>query len=586
MKLLSSSSTIPPRLLFSLILRKSNSSASPSTSLHKIFELFPSNTDDIGKEPTSDPQTSVKIRTSQKPISENRVLKQSIVIRTLLARNDDPVSALEYYKWAEKNHGFASGSADPLGVLLHILVKSPEHCRMAKNLLNHYVFSDSVLSAAVIVRRIVNCSKRFGFELNPRVFNYLLNVYIKGHRYTDAIGCFRTMVICGMMPWIPYTKKLLSTLVERNMLGQAQSLFRCVVLRPESYDCATVHLMMLACLQVGKVEEAQKYFMEARGSEIKLESSIYRTAVEAACRKLDDKLACSLLREIKEKGLVVSGNSFTCVICTCLKQRNIVEAIRLKDEMIRSGHPMNLRVANNLMKGCYLHGDLNSALELFNIIKDELTPNENTYSVILEGCCRSGDMEKVQEIHKEMKQAGIPTSICVVNSLIKGFLEAQLMEDATKFFDVAVETGIANVYTYNNFISWFCKEGMMDKAYAIWDKMIDKGVEPTANVYGNMILGNCRKGNMDAAIDFVSKMLQKNFKVNVVTYGVLIQGYFNGSESEKALGMFDHMMSLGIAPTNFTLNILIRGLCKFGRTAEAKERMKKLVEMGFSPVCT
>ncbi|XP_022862268.1 pentatricopeptide repeat-containing protein At3g54980, mitochondrial-like [Olea europaea var. sylvestris] len=575
------SSTLPPRLLFSLILRKSNSSSSSSTSLYKISELFPSDTQNSVKIT----QNSVKIQTFKKPISENRVLTQAIVIRTLLDRNDDPVSALEYYKWAEKNRGFASGSADPLGVLLHILVKSPEHLLEAKNLLNHYVCSDSVLSAAVIVRRIVNCSKRFGFELNPRVFNYLLNVYINGHRHRDAIGCFRTMVICGIMPWIPYTKNLLSALVEQNMIGQAHDLFRCVVLRPESYDCATVHLMMHACLKLGQVEEAQKYFMEARGSEIKLDASIYRTAVEAACRKLDDNLACFLLKEMKEKGLVVSGNSFTRVICTCVKQRNIVDAIKLKDEMIRSGHPMNLRVANNLMKGCYMHGDLNCALELFNMIKDELTPNEVTYSVILEGCCRSGDMERVQEIHKEMKQAGIPTSVCVVNSLIKGFLEARLMEDATKFFDVAVEAGIANVYTYANFISWFCKEGMMDKAYTVWDKMIDKGVEPTANVYNNMILGNCRKGNMEAAIDFVSEMLQKNFKVNVVTYSILIQGYFNGSESEKALGMFDHMMSLGISPTDFTFNILIRGLCKFGRTAEANVRMKKLVEMGFSPVC-
>ncbi|KAL2544719.1 Pentatricopeptide repeat-containing protein [Forsythia ovata] len=578
-------SLIPPRLPFSRIFHKSLPSGSSSASLYEISKLFRSNTDIIVTKPTSDPPKSIKIQTSQKPISEKRVLTETIVIKTLLSRNNDPISALEYYKWAEKNHGFASGSADPLGVLLHILVKSPEHWTVAKNLLIHYVWSDSVLSAAIIVHRFVNCSKRFGFELSPRVFNYLLNVYVRGRRYTDAIGCFRTMVSCRMMPWIPYMNNLLSALVDRNMLGQAQNVFRCVVLRTDSYDCATVQLMMQAFLQVGKVEEAQKYFMEARGSGIELDASIYRTAVQAACRKLDVKDACCLLREMKEKGLVVSGKTFTSVICTCVKQRNIVEAIRLKDEMIRSGHPMNLRVANNLMKGCYLHGDLNSALELFDMIKDGLTPNEVTYSVILEGCCRSGNMEKVKEIYMDMKQAGIQTTVRVVNSLTKGFLEARLMEDATKWFDAAVEAGIANIYTYNNFITWFCKEGRMDKAFAIWGKMIDKGVEPTAILYNNMILGNCRKGNMDVAIDLFSKMLRKNLKANDVTYGILIQGYFNGSESEKALGMFDHMMSLDIVPTDFTFNILIRGLCKFGQTAEAKDRMKKLVEIGFSPIC-
>ncbi|KAL2501037.1 Pentatricopeptide repeat-containing protein [Forsythia ovata] len=90
------------------------------------------------------------------------------------------------------------------------------------------------------------------------------------------------------------------------------------------------------------MEEAEKYFVGAKGSGMKLDVVIYTTAVRVACMKLDANVACDLLIEMKKMGWVPSEGTFTHVICTCVKQRNLTDAFRLKDEMISSGYSINL----------------------------------------------------------------------------------------------------------------------------------------------------------------------------------------------------------------------------------------------------
>ena len=54
-----------------------------------------------------------------------------------------------------------------------------------------------------------------------------------------------------------------------------------------------------------------------------------------------------------------------CVIVACAAQGNMVEALRLKDEMINCGKLMNLVVAKALMKEYFSQGNFDSALNLF-----------------------------------------------------------------------------------------------------------------------------------------------------------------------------------------------------------------------------
>ncbi|KAF3670587.1 putative protein arginine N-methyltransferase PRMT10-like [Capsicum annuum] len=510
------------------------------------------------------------------------------VVDVLLSHRNDPDSAYRYFQTARQQRSFLHTKSDPFFVLLHILVTSSIHQHKAQRLLDYYASSDSGPSANVVFNGLVNCGKAFDFDLNPRVFNFLINSCVKAGRLNDAIDCFNGILEHGIMPWVPIMNKLLKILVRQDMIGVARDLYNDVVSRGiDFYDCGTVHILMSACVREGKMEEAVKLFEEGKMNGIKLDAGLYSLCVYVACKEQNIRLGLELLEEIKDSGWVPSEGTYTNIITACVKQGNMVEALRLKDEMLSNGHQMNLVVATSLMKGYHVQGNLSSAWDLFDKLSEYgLTPNKVTYAVIIEGCCKNGNVQKAVEVYRQMKLAGIKPNVYVEHSLIKGFLSVNLLDEAMNVFDGAINLGTANVFIYNSIIAWFCKKGLIDKAQNIWDKMVDNGVLPSITSYNNMILGNCRNGNMDRALKLFSELPKRNLKANVITYSILIDGYFRKGDGDKAENMFNQMSSSGIFPTDYTFNTVISGMSKVGKTSEAKDLLKQIVAGGLLlPTC-
>ncbi|KAB5553316.1 hypothetical protein DKX38_010627 [Salix brachista] len=534
---------------------------------------------------TNFPENITDIPGKTAPTSQDSVLTQTQCINTLLSHQNDPQSAFSYFTWASKKRGLIR-SVDALCVLLHILAKSTETCGKARDLLNRFASDDWGPVPSVVVARLIESSRRLDFESDSRVFNYLLNSYVKTKRINDAIDCFNSLIEKDIVPCLTVMNIFLSALVKNNMICQARDVYNKMVSKGVRGDCATISVMIRASMREGKLEEAEGWFREAKNKGIELDARAYSIAVEAVCKKPDSVAACGLLREMRDKGWVPHEVIFTRVIGVCMKQGKMLEAVKVKGEMLSCGKPTNVVVATTLMKGYCKQGDLDSALELFDKMNENgICPNNVTYAVIIEWCCKNGNMDRAYEIYNQMKNNDISPTVFNLNSLIRGYLKAQSPEEASKLFDEAVACGIANVFTYNSLLSWLCKEGKMSEACSIWEKMVRKGVQPSVVSYNNMIFGHCQQGDLDSANGVFVEMDEKGLKPNLITYSVLMDGYFKKGDTEYAFSLYDRMRGENIVPSDFTCNIIIHGLCKAGRTSESQDRLKKLVQEGFIPTC-
>ena len=110
-------------------------------------------------------------------------LTQLNVINTLLSHKDDPVSALKYFNRVEMKRDFVK-SVDALCVLLHILMGSSNNrCHwQALNLLRQSNSCYSGPTTVVLIDRLVQCAERFDFDLDSRVFSYLLDSYVNADK--------------------------------------------------------------------------------------------------------------------------------------------------------------------------------------------------------------------------------------------------------------------------------------------------------------------------------------------------------------------------------------------------------------------
>ena len=170
------------------------------------------------------------------------------------------------------------------------------------------------------------------------------------------------MICEDAIPWVSCMDILLTDLVRINMIDELQNLYNKMVLRGVYGDHYTVHVMCRAFLKEGRVEE---YFRETKERGDKLDVGAYSIVIQVVCKKPNSNLGIQLLEEMKERGWVPSKGTFTCIIVACATQGNMVEALRLKDEMINCGKPMNLVVGKSLMKGYFSRGNFDSTLNLF-----------------------------------------------------------------------------------------------------------------------------------------------------------------------------------------------------------------------------
>ncbi|KAF2287207.1 hypothetical protein GH714_039343 [Hevea brasiliensis] len=261
--------------------------------------------------------------------SQDTVLTRTNAIDTLLSHRNDPMSALTYFNRLERTRKFVR-SLDSLCVLLHILTRSSETSRRAQNLLNRFISGDSGPMPTVLVDHLIETAKRFDFESDSRVYNYLLNSYVRANKLNDAVDCFNRMIGGNIFPWVPFLNIFLSALVRNNMICETQKVYNEMVLKGLHGDLFTVHIMMRASLKENKHEEAKKFFSNAKDRGMELDAAVYSMVIQAFCKNSDVNLACGLLSEMRDKGWVPSEGTFTSVILACVKQGNMAEALRLK----------------------------------------------------------------------------------------------------------------------------------------------------------------------------------------------------------------------------------------------------------------
>ncbi|KAK9088360.1 hypothetical protein Scep_027442 [Stephania cephalantha] len=236
---------------------------------------------------------SVSTSQSQEDLSVSPIPEPYLKLDEFGSTVNDPRSALNYFKWAEKQRGFVRG-VDALCILLHILTKS-RRIQAAHFLLNRHVSGNSSPSASVLIDRLLDTSQKCSSD--SRVFNYVVHSFIEAGRIEDAAECFDRLIESGNIPGIRTRNALLTALVKANMMQKARVLFEEMVVRGFDCDCFTLDMIMHACFKEEKPEDAVKYFREMRSNGMEMDATAYNTVIRAVCKKPDSRAACEFWKK-------------------------------------------------------------------------------------------------------------------------------------------------------------------------------------------------------------------------------------------------------------------------------------------------
>ncbi|KAL0300436.1 UNVERIFIED_CONTAM: hypothetical protein Scaly_3046900 [Sesamum calycinum] len=196
----------------------------------------------------------------------------------------------------------------------------------------------------------------------------------------------------------------------------------------------------------------------------------------------------------------------------------------------------------------YKHDIICYVSMLNRLVKDKYFAPADHIRILMIKACKDeeGKVQEAEIILAQIYQYEMFPDVFTYTSLILGHCRNGNLDKAFVVFDQMVKKGIdPNAVTYTTLINGLCDGGRVDEALCMIEGMIENGIEPTVYTYTVPITALLAIGRVDEAISLVASMRDKGCQPNVQTYTALISGLAKCSQLEVAIGLYHKMLRDG-----------------------------------------
>merc|ERR1719171_2604661 len=424
--------------------------------------------------------------------------------------------------------------------------------------------------------RVFTQLKQSGVQMNPMVYNCLIDACVQCGDVRAALGYFEQM------------KQL------------------------DLVDVVSYNTMVKAYLAWGQVEEAQGLLQEMSRRGFPPNKVTYNELLNARVVANDRRGMWSLIEDMQASG--VAPSSATCSILLKSLTSNSLgsDVARTMALLERMEEPMDEVLFASVIEACIRIRQLE---QLWSWVQRYMTQGgmqaltAPTYGSMIKAYGQSGNVERVWALWREMRERGVaPTSItvgCTVDALVKNgqvedawSLVHELLGDETrqqyvntviystilKGFATSRQTGRilavhaemrergvqCNTITYNTMINACAGCGNMDRVPALLEEMKLNHVEPDIITYSTIVKGYCLSGDVDRGFEVLQEMRKDGkYAPDEILYNSLLDGCAKQHRVEEALRLLEDMRASGAAPSNYTVSILVKLLGRARRLNQA-----------------
>jgi pentatricopeptide repeat protein len=146
-------------------------------------------------------------------------------------------------------------------------------------------------------------------------------------------------------------------------------------------------------------------------------------------------------------------------------------------------------------------------------------PNVVTYTALIHGHAKNGDMDAAFWLQKEMEEKGIYSNAITVSVLVDGLCRENRVQDAVRFImeysgqkKSEKNPSIANSVTYMTLIYGLYIDGQYNEACYFFSCMRDSGMVPDRFTYTLVIRGLCMLGYVLNAMMLYADMVKVGVK--------------------------------------------------------------------------
>eukprot|EP00933_Yihiella_yeosuensis_P066529 TRINITY_DN70848_c0_g1_i1.p1 TRINITY_DN70848_c0_g1~~TRINITY_DN70848_c0_g1_i1.p1 ORF type:complete len:347 (-),score=78.53 TRINITY_DN70848_c0_g1_i1:46-1086(-) len=193
----------------------------------------------------------------------------------------------------------------------------------------------------------------------------------------------------------------------------------------------------------------------------------------------------------------------------------------------------------------------------------QVTPEEISYTVLIESASRSGAARAAAEWLEEMFSMGVRPNVFSFNAVIMAYARKGRSSEAIAWFNRMLDEDLKpDVKSYTAVIDACAKAGDSVAAVRWFELMVEKGIQPSAVSYNAVINSCARHGDATGALSWLEKMRLDGVQPDKVSYNSAIHSCATATppRSDEAEDIFREMRQSGILATVSTLNALERAV--------------------------
>jgi len=192
-----------------------------------------------------------------------------------------------------------------------------------------------------------------------------------------------------------------------------------------------------------------------------------------------------------------------------------------------------------------------------------IRPTSITLGCMVEAVMGNGDSEGaydlIQQVQDDAQCRNVLNSV-IYCSVLKGFAREKKIDRVWAVYEEMSQRGIElSVIMYNTLIDACARSGRIDKLPQIVEDMKTHRVMPNIITYSTMLKCHCQSGDIQTGFSILEQMRKDaHLKPDEIMYNSLLDGCAQNSLVDEGLRLFEEMQSEGVRPSNFTLSILVK----------------------------
>ncbi|KAG0078182.1 hypothetical protein BGZ92_001591 [Podila epicladia] len=295
------------------------------------------------------------------------------------------------------------------------------------------------------------------------------------------------------------------------------------------------------------------------------------------------------LKMTKSDLLMPSTKAYDTILEVYMRRKNTAQAMQLVQEMKDHGLPPQLTTFNILLNAHLENKDARAAQRVLeSLLLTDLKPDIYTFNVLMAGYLNMGEFEFVNGFYKGLAEYGLVPNSKTYRILLKSHLKQGHVKQVVDLFCQLKESPRPELHPgsedYRILIQALAGNGKMPEALKVLQEMIDgKKVPVTTWIYNVFLTQYARQGQVDKARRILDRIIAEKLPLVDGSINPLIRAYLARKDLHHVAEMTDLLTRYGIQPSSTTFNIMINSTKASGNLDGAMKLYERMESEGVAP---